>query len=988
MKKLLLCFFLFFALKNHSQTINASELEINFSGDSYPQNFTKGITKMYFSADDGIHMQELWVYDTVTNTTHLVKDVGSGNSGLDNSIMMTIGDILYFSVNQGSQLWRSDGTETGTYLVKLVSSAPASNNTITALFNYNGNVVFDAYDPVNGKELWISDGTTAGTTLLKDIRPGAIGSNPNSFFICNGILYFVANDGISGNEIWKSDGTTAGTSILKNIDGTSNDSITSGFIVLGNAFYFYSYSSANGSELWKSDGTDQGTQLFKDIVPGINSSNFYLYGFGTPSYFIFTVESPTTIGRELWICDGTVAGTTLLKDINPSGNGIPQTAQFALFNNKIYFNAYNPTSGEELWVTDGTTAGTQMVKDIQPGTVSSNITKLTATNNYLVFSARVSAHTYPTPWRSDGTSSGTFELKDINLTTDSSGELFVGFNNRAFFGAGYNSSNGNELWSTDGTTANTSLFKDIYHRYSGIYNLSDVAKINNQIIYTSMTDYKPAQSNGTINGTSILSSSSAGSNVFPSYELSAFYTKAGNNVFFKALSSGNGYELWKTDGTTANTNMVKDIRLGSGSSLTNDLLFMKYNDIFYFKANDGINGEELWRSDGTDTGTYLLKDINSGSASALDNQTNVNINHLTYRNEILYAVLNGLLYFTAYDGTNNAIWRTDGTPAGTIKVVIVPQSGTATPFPRIINATSNKLFFYNGSKLWASDGTQAGTTEVMNLPLTGVIQYGKSIVFNDSLYFTGYSTTNQGTVFKTDGTAAGTVAVIQNIPNSYYFTSLKACAGYVYFTAGSSSGTYGEKLWRTDGTTLGSVLIEDLESNFFESFRGCNTCYQGNLLFSKKTDAKLWYINDSMNIPNFYNINLTNSENFSANEGIQEIAADTSNGLFFMGTKLYGGSELYHIDLESQLDTSDFSSSMDASSLIVVYPNPSDENITVATLDQSNVLKLDLFDILGKKIKNINNTNDLGVSEISNGIYILKVTTDKSVQTKKIVIKH
>jgi ELWxxDGT repeat protein len=989
MKKTVLIFCLLFALNSFSQTIDVTEIELNFNGDSYPQNFTKGITKMYFSADDGINMEELWVYDTVTNTPHLVKDVASGNSGLYKSKLMTIGDILYFTVNQGSQLWRSDGTEAGTYLVKLVSNVSASNNTITALFNYNGKVVFDAYDPVNGKELWISDGTTAGTTLLKDIRSGAVGSNPNSFFVCNGILYFAANDGINGNEIWKTDGTTAGTVILKNIDGTSNDSITSGFIVLNNNFYFYSYTNANGYELWKSDGTDSGTQLFKDIIPGIDSSNYYLYGIAKANYFIFEVQSPT-LGTELWICDGTTSGTVLLKDIYTGFNsGVSVNSQFTILNDNIYFDASTAENGTELWVTNGTTTGTQLVKDILPGSGSSYISKLTAANNYLIFSANNGTHTYNTPWISDGTSAGTFELIDIDLTVNSAGNLsFLEFNNKVFFGAGYNSPNGNELWSTDGTTNNTKILKDIFHRFSGIFNLQDISRINNKLIYTGMTGYKPAASDGTISNTMILNNVYAGYSGFSSDQITAFYTKAGNNVFFKASSATSGYEIWKTDGTIANTNLVKDIRPGTSSSLTNDPLFMSYNGTFYFKANDGINGEELWRSDGTATGTYLLKDINVGSGSSLVSQSNIYYNHITYRNEILYAVLNGYLYFTAYDGIDTSIWRTDGTTNGTIKVITITQSGTTTSFPRIINANSSRFFFYNGSKLWASDGTQVGTIEIINLPLTGVIQYSKSIVFNDNLYFTGYSLTNQGSLFKTDGTVAGTIVIIENLSNNDYFTSLKACGNNIYLTLGSSSGASGKKLWRTNGTPSGSLLIEDLTSNIFENFIGCNTCYQNYLFFFKNTDDKLWYINDSMNIPNFYNINVINSDIFSDPVSIQEIAQDTTDGLFFMGSKIFSGIELYHIDLQSQLGIDNFNTSNENSSNIKVYPNPTNGKISIKTLDQSNVLKVDFFDILGKKIKSINEINNIDLSEISNGIYLLKVTTDKSVQTKKIIIER
>ena len=39
-------------------------------------------------------------------------------------------------------------------------------------------------------------------------------------------------------------------------------------------------------------------------------------------------------------------------------------------------------------------------------------------------------------------------------------------------------------------------------------------------------------------------------------------------------------------------------------------------DTLYFRANDSTNGEELWKSDGTSAGTVMVKDINSGTSSS------------------------------------------------------------------------------------------------------------------------------------------------------------------------------------------------------------------------------------------------------------------------------------------------------------------------------------------------------------------------------------
>jgi len=61
------------------------------------------------------------------------------------------------------------------------------------------------------------------------------------------------------------------------------------------------------------------------------------------------------------------------------------------------------------------------------------------------------------------------------------------------------------------------------------------------------------------------------------------------------------------------------------------------NGTAFFGADNGINGNELWKSDGTPAGTVLVKDINPGLiSSSIRNLTNVN----------------GTLFFTTSDGTN------------------------------------------------------------------------------------------------------------------------------------------------------------------------------------------------------------------------------------------------------------------------------------------------------------------------------------------------
>src|SRR5262249_27300005 len=115
--------------------------------------------------------------------------------------------VLFFAYDtvHGDALWRTDGTEAGTVLVKDIRAGtdPLFGRELTIC---GGNALFAADDGVHGSELWKTDGTEAGTALVADINPGARGSLPTLLTNVNGVLFFVANDGVHGTELWKFDG--------------------------------------------------------------------------------------------------------------------------------------------------------------------------------------------------------------------------------------------------------------------------------------------------------------------------------------------------------------------------------------------------------------------------------------------------------------------------------------------------------------------------------------------------------------------------------------------------------------------------------------------------------------------------------------------------------------------------------------------------------------------------------------------------------------
>jgi ELWxxDGT repeat protein len=385
----------------------------------------------------------------------------------------------YDSVN-GSALWKSDGTRSGTKVVKKFVAetvgAPSSEKgggtppTPRGLLNVGGTLYFCAYEITSGWELWKSNGTSAGTIMVKDIYPGSSDGVSEYCYLASigSTVFFDGTDtSEKGPALWKTDGTAVNTVIVKDVQPVpeSNGGRPEHLFVMNNTLYFIGNDAVHGYQWWKSDGTEGGTTMVTDLAIGvfISSSNENPVILG--DYFYFQGNDGIN-GYELWRSDGTGAGTTLVKNINetpyvPNDSGDSYPSYLTLVNGTIFFRADDDIHGRELWKSDGTPGNTTLVKDIHPGTgLSSEPYNLTDVSGTLYFTADDGTNGSEL-WKSDGTLDGTAMVKDINPGSGSSWpSYFIAFHGEVYFSA-ENVTNGTELWKTNGTVGNATLVKDI-----------------------------------------------------------------------------------------------------------------------------------------------------------------------------------------------------------------------------------------------------------------------------------------------------------------------------------------------------------------------------------------------------------------------------------------------------------------------------------------------------------------------------------------------
>ncbi len=324
---------------------------------SYLDDLTNFNGTLYFVANRQLYTSTGTAAGTVAIPNPAAVQVEGG--------LTAVGNTLFFVAEPSGGgalgLWELNGTTMS--LVTSTVTAP------TALVNVNGTLFFSGYDSADGQELWKSDGTSTGTTRVTDINPGAASSEPEGLTPLGASVYFWANDGTHGVELWESDGST--TQLVADVAPapSSNYPPTEPALTpVGGTLYFAANDGTRGTELWSASGDT--AHMVDDIQSGAAGS--YPQSLTNVNGTVYFSASQGATGEELWSSDGTAAGTKPVRDINP---GATSSDPSGLVNDNglLVFGANDGTHGTELWQSDGTVSGTLEVDDIWPGATGSLI---------------------------------------------------------------------------------------------------------------------------------------------------------------------------------------------------------------------------------------------------------------------------------------------------------------------------------------------------------------------------------------------------------------------------------------------------------------------------------------------------------------------------------------------------------------------------------------------------------------------------------------
>ena len=420
--------------------------------------------------------------------------IPSGQGVQYNGIILFVGNDGV----HGNELWRTDGTSSGTWIVKDIRTGTQSSG-LTLNFAekkavyHNGDIIFTANDGVHGTELWSTDGTSEGTTLYEDLSPGVQGSNPNQLTIHNGNLHVSATiDSVNTlasvtpfmvtTSCYDTEGNYGPTytdvnNLYQSPNGITSHNGTLTFITkLDGVGNFQLVSSA--------DPFNECLLPTKGFTNGVDLSSFTLPVLKEEVYF----SGNTGSAHELWKIDSN-QNMQLIGAFSSSPTFNTEVGTSISHNGYLLFSA-DSGSGYELHSTDGNPAGTSIVEDIYSGSTGSNPSQFVISAGEVFFTAEA-ANTGNELYKISYPSSGGVTT---TIVTDIAGGSQSGvpgtvsplvYGNGLLF-IGYNAATGSEIWTTTGTASTTNIFLDLTTTPYG--GMAPMAIINGKLVMKAVID--------------------------------------------------------------------------------------------------------------------------------------------------------------------------------------------------------------------------------------------------------------------------------------------------------------------------------------------------------------------------------------------------------------------------------------------------------------------------------------------------------------------
>lgn len=317
---------------------------------------------------------------------------GSGTSmthDYEVGVFVPLGQRMFFwatNSTSGRELYVTSRIVGGATLVKDIASGSTSGNVnnITAFSDEHGSYVyFSANDGTNGNELWRSDGTLSGTQMVCNLYSGSNSSDPSGLTVVDGALYFSAKNSASDPILWRLADTQSTTPVALVSEVVS---MTSYYLTnctelteVNGALYLSAKGTRNtgsytDTELWRVSGTSTAEIDITGSASNSNPSGLVavgneLYCFATVSsvQYIYQVNgttktqrasvsaaanSLTSVDGTIYYADGSLSYNTQLRRLASSGPsstaitlGSSYPQELTAVGTTLFFSAQDTGSG-------------------------------------------------------------------------------------------------------------------------------------------------------------------------------------------------------------------------------------------------------------------------------------------------------------------------------------------------------------------------------------------------------------------------------------------------------------------------------------------------------------------------------------------------------------------------------------------------------------------------------------------------------------------
>lgn len=283
--------------------------------------------------------------------------------------------------------------------------------------------------------------------------------------------------------------------------------------------------------------------------------------------------------------------------------------------------------------------------------------------------------------------------------------------------------------------------------------------------------------------------------VNPDQDIGHFTPFNGGMAFI--ASDGVQRSLYVHDPATQALTMVADILLDPWEYEDGGMGVVNGKLLFQVRTLSGLY--ELWSSDGTAGGTGKLLDLGAaGFGGALRNLS------VSPNGQSAY-------FFYVGDVMPQGVYHTDGTVLGTVRLTDPPLLSVHDPGEDWIAFLGGDAIIAirlagPGHVLYRSDGTVAGTQLLKDFHPTASglpADLGDALEWNGKLYFNGGVSLSKRKLYETDGTPAGTKAVLlgSSIPSEPW--DMLLYNGSLRFTAETQFG--GRELFKYDGVNMTQI---------------------------------------------------------------------------------------------------------------------------------------------------------------------------------------